>query len=161
MKEAVCEHDPFLRSPWSESTFPAAEFFLGDEESPPRLDDLDAIWGWRALTALGDYNARWGGELVLWDEKKLFKFPAGATFLFPSSLVRYSFTQIREGESRYAVSQYAQAGLYRYVENDFLSEANFEAISWRAQRLRRNGIRDARLATALDMYSLVNDFVVE
>ncbi|KAJ7184065.1 hypothetical protein C8R46DRAFT_815214, partial [Mycena filopes] len=120
MKDQIFKHDPYLRYPWNDSAFSAAEFFLGDQESPPQIDDLDAIWHWRALTALGDYDANWGGELILWDEKKVVKFPPGATFLFPSAMTRYSFTQIREGESRFSFSQYAQAGLFRYAENDFL-----------------------------------------
>ncbi|KAJ7184056.1 hypothetical protein C8R46DRAFT_882930, partial [Mycena filopes] len=117
LKEKICEHDPFLRAPWEDSVLPATEFFLGDAESPPRIDDLDAIWGWRSLTALGDYNPRWGGELILWEERMVFKFPPGATFLFPGSMSRYSFTQIQEGETCYAFSQYAQAGLFHYAEN--------------------------------------------
>ncbi|KAJ7184782.1 hypothetical protein C8R46DRAFT_883310 [Mycena filopes] len=160
MKESIFQHDPFLRYPWADSAFTAAEFFLGDQESPPRIDDLDAIWGWRALTALGDYDPHWGGELILWEEKKVIKFPPGATFLFPSSMTRYSFTQIRAGESRFEFNQYAQAGLFRYAENDFLSEANFEAISWQKDRRERERAKNARMATALGAYGSLKELVL-
>ncbi|KAJ7168778.1 hypothetical protein C8R46DRAFT_897578, partial [Mycena filopes] len=156
-KEDIRKHDPFLHETWPGTAFHATEFFMGHGESAPRLDDLDMIWGWRALTALGDYNPRWGGELILWDERKVIRFPPGATFLFPSAMTRYSFTQIRAQESCFAFSQYAHAGCVRYAENDFLNEANFEAIAWRDARRKRERIREARMVEALGMYPLLRD----
>jgi hypothetical protein len=159
-KDALLEHDWDLRDNCYGGAFPAVEFFLGSDESPPRLDDLDMMWGWRALTALGNYNPRWGGELILWDEKKVVKFPPGSTFLFPSTLIRYSFTQIRDGESHYTFQQYAQAGLYRYVESGFRSEATFEATAWMEEREARDRLRDARMGTALAMYSQLEELLI-
>jgi hypothetical protein len=172
-KDVLMANDPTLRDNCTGGAFPAVEFFLGNDESPPTLHDLDMMWSWRALTALGKYDARWGGELILWDEKKIFKFPPGATFLFPGRLIRYSFTQVRRssssevntthfiqvrsGEMRYSFGQYAQAGLFRYVENRFMSEANFEATAWKLQRKARDRLRDARMVKALGMYSLLNE----
>ncbi|KAJ7625128.1 hypothetical protein DFH06DRAFT_1325210 [Mycena polygramma] len=155
-KDALLTNDAALLD-CTGGAFPAAEFFLGSDESPPRMDDLDMPWGWRALTSLGEYNARWGGELVLWEEKKVVRFPPGATFLFPAAFMRYSFTQLRAGETQYAFSQYAQAGLFRYVENGFMSEDNFEATAWRAQREERDKLRDTRMFRALGMYSHINE----
>ncbi|KAJ7916472.1 hypothetical protein B0H13DRAFT_1609353, partial [Mycena leptocephala] len=157
-KDVLMANDPTLRDNCTGGAFPAVEFFLGSDESPPTLHDLDMMWSWRALTALGEYNARWGGELILWDEKKIFKFPPGATFLFPGRLIRYSFTQVRcSFSSEYSFGQYAHAGLFRYVENGFMSEANFEATAWKLQREARDRMRDARMVKALGMYSLLNE----
>ncbi|KAJ7024363.1 hypothetical protein C8F04DRAFT_969087, partial [Mycena alexandri] len=156
-KDLLLDNDEWLRDNPTGGAFPAIEFFLGDDKSPPRLDDHDLPWAWRALTALGDYNPRWGGELILWEEKKVITFPPGATFLFPAAFTRYSFTQVRAGEARYSVSQYAQAGLFRYVENGFLNEANFEAVAWKKQREARDRLRDARMTIALGMYPEVDN----
>jgi hypothetical protein len=156
-KNSLLEHDSALRDNCTGGAFPAIEYFLGSDESPPRLDDLDMMWTWRALTSLGSYNARWGGELILWDEKKVIRFPPGATFLFPAAFMRYSFTQVRAGETQYAFSQYAQAGLFRFVENGFMSEANFEATAWKGQKEAREKSREARMANALAMYSHINE----
>ncbi|KAJ6463771.1 hypothetical protein C8R47DRAFT_992398, partial [Mycena vitilis] len=156
-KDALLEHDSSLRDNYTGGAFPSTEYFFGNEESAPRLDDLDMPWSWRALTSLGSYNPRWGGELILWDEKKVIRFPPGTTFLFPSSFIRYSFTHVREGEMQYAFSQYAHAGLFRFVENGFLSEANFEKTAWSAQKDVRDKVRDARMVNALGMYSHLDE----
>ncbi|KAJ7483692.1 hypothetical protein B0H11DRAFT_1723218, partial [Mycena galericulata] len=158
-RETLLHHDPTLCDNITGGAYPSVEFYLGSPESPPRLDDLDMMWAWRALTALGVYNPRWGGELILWDEKKVIQFPPGATFLFPAAFMRYSFTQVRMLERQYAFSQYAQAGLFRYIDNGFKSEMNFEATAWRAEYESRERAKDARVVRALGMYSLVNEVV--
>ncbi|KAJ7607458.1 hypothetical protein DFH06DRAFT_1018547, partial [Mycena polygramma] len=160
-KDAVLENEWDLRDNCYGGAFPAMEFFLGSGESPPRLDDLDMPWAWRALTALGDYNPRWGGELILWEEKKVIKFPPGSMFLFPGCFIRYSFTQVREGEAQYTFGQYAHCGLFRYVESGFRSEAEFEASAWTAEREARDKLRDARMAMALGMYSHIDELYAQ
>ncbi|KAJ7496075.1 hypothetical protein B0H11DRAFT_1716213 [Mycena galericulata] len=158
-KKALLDHRLlFLRDTFSGSAFAASEAFLGSAESPPRLDDRDMLWCWRALTGLGRYDPEFGGEMILWDEKKVIKFPVGSTFLFPAAFMRYSFTRVRPWERRFSFSQYSQAGLFRYVENGFMSEATFEATAWRSVREKRDRVRDARMQTALGMFSHLNDF---
>ncbi|KAJ7429982.1 hypothetical protein B0H11DRAFT_1747426, partial [Mycena galericulata] len=147
----------FLRNAFSGSAFAATEAFLGSAESPPRLDDRDMLWCWRGLTGLGRYDPDHGGEIILWDEKKVIRFPVGSTFLFPAAFMRYSFTRVRPWERRFAFSQYSHAGLFRYVENGFMSEATFEATAWRSVRDARDRIRDARMQTALGMFSHLSD----
>ncbi|KAJ7075902.1 hypothetical protein C8R43DRAFT_910698, partial [Mycena crocata] len=61
-------------------------------------DDLEMLWGWRALTLLGSTRRDGGGELILWEEKKVIELPVGSTVLFPAAFTRYSFTQVRAGE---------------------------------------------------------------
>ncbi|KAJ7015935.1 hypothetical protein C8F04DRAFT_984117 [Mycena alexandri] len=156
-KDLLLENDEWLRDNPTSGAFPAIEFFLGNDESPPRLDDHNLPWTLRALTALGEHNPCWGGELIMWEEKEVITFPPGATILFPASFTRYSFTQVHAGESQYSVSQYAQAGLFRYVENGFLNEANFEAVAWKKQREARDRLRDARMALTLGMYPVADD----
>lgn len=160
-KEALLgAEDLFLRESFGGAggAFTASEVFLGSVESPPRLDDRDMLWGWRAITALGRYDADRGGEIILWDEKKVIKFPVGSTFLFPAAFMRYSFTSVGPLEKRYALSQYSEAGLYRYVENGFMSEGSFEATAWKEDQDARDRKRDARMQTALGMYSHIKDF---
>ncbi|KAJ7429110.1 hypothetical protein B0H11DRAFT_1769725, partial [Mycena galericulata] len=158
-KKALLDHRLlFLRDTFAGSAFAASEAFLGSDESPPRLDDRDMLWAWRALTGLGRYDPDFGGEMILWDEKKVIKFPVGSTFLFPAAFMRYSFTRVHPWERRFAFSQYLDAGLFRYVENGFLSEATFEATAWKSVREARDRIRDARMQTALGMLSHISDF---
>jgi hypothetical protein len=93
----------------------------------------------------------------LWEEKKVIAFPVGATFLFPAAFTRYSFTQVRAGEQQFGFAQYSQAGPFRHVENGFRNEAAFETQAWKSTREARNRMKDGRMATALAMYSIVED----
>ncbi|KAJ6525538.1 hypothetical protein DFH09DRAFT_936612, partial [Mycena vulgaris] len=156
-KTALLNHNARLHDNFSGGAWASAEFFLSSHKSPPRLDDLDLLWGWCALTSLGNYNPRWGEELILWDEQKVIKFPPGSTFLFLAAFMRYSYTQVRAGEKQYAFDQYLQAGLFRFVESDFRSEASFEATAWKPDHDAREKLRQARMATALGMYSHVSE----
>jgi hypothetical protein len=151
----ACLHDNFVGGAW-----PAAEFFLGAAESPPRLDDRDFLWGWHAMAVLGKYNAKTGGDMFLWDEKKVIKMPIGSTFLFPAAFMQYSFTRVQPGEHQYYFAQYAHAGLFRFVESGFRSEAEFEDTAWQAEREAWRKIRDAHMTTAVVMHSRVDDFVL-
>ncbi|KAJ7682140.1 hypothetical protein DFH06DRAFT_978036 [Mycena polygramma] len=156
-KYRILNRDWTLRDNFPPGAFHASEWFLGSDESPPRLDDLQMLWSWRALTALGNYNARWGGEVILWEEKKVIKFPVGSTFLFPSAFMRYSFTQVNAGEHQFWFSQYSQAGLFRHVENGHRCEANFDTQSWTKTRRDRDAMKDKRMETALGMFSTVDE----
>ncbi|KAJ7159132.1 hypothetical protein C8R43DRAFT_1124764 [Mycena crocata] len=157
VKYQLLDHDRSLRDVFPGSAFHAAEWFLGNAESPPRLDHLEMLWSLRGLTVLGKYNPRWGGQLILWEEKKVIKSPPGSTFLFPAAFTRYSFTQVRASEYQYAFSQYSQAGPFRYVDNDFQSDQAFEDSAWRGTWEAHDRRREARRTIALGMYSTLSE----
>ncbi|KAJ7664811.1 hypothetical protein B0H17DRAFT_848388, partial [Mycena rosella] len=94
--------------------FASAEYDLGDLGSALQLQDRDLLQGWRALTALGTYDSRYGGDLVLWDDGFVVRFPPGAIVLFPAALMCYLFVGVRPGEKQYMFSQSSTAGLYQY-----------------------------------------------
>ncbi|KAJ6509362.1 hypothetical protein C8R47DRAFT_945660, partial [Mycena vitilis] len=62
-------------------------------------------WCWLAITALGTFNPRLGGHIILWDLGRVLEFPPGATILIPS-LMRFSIAKIQPGETRYSFTQY-------------------------------------------------------
>ncbi|KAJ7164823.1 hypothetical protein C8R43DRAFT_878930 [Mycena crocata] len=161
VKYRLLAHDPQLRDIFPGSAFHAAEWFLGSPESAPRLEDLEFVWAWRGTTMLGRYGHRWGGELILWEERKVIELPVGSTFLFPTAFTRYSFTEVRAGESQYAFSQYSLAAPFRYVDNGFKSEKAFEERAWARVREARQRRRDARMTTALSMYSTLSELQEE
>ena len=69
--------------------------------------------------ALGDFNAKKGGHLILWDCGLVIEFPAGSTILIPSAMVAHSNTAISQDERQYSFMQYTAGGLFRWVENGF------------------------------------------
>lgn len=85
----------------------------------PHLDYKNLSWGWCSITALGDFDADYGGHLVLWDLNLVIRFPPGATIIIPSAILRHSNLLIRAGETRYSFTQYSAGALFRFVHNNF------------------------------------------
>ncbi|KAJ7680860.1 hypothetical protein DFH06DRAFT_973391, partial [Mycena polygramma] len=156
--ELIHSFDSTLRREF-QGAFPAAEFDLGELGSAPRLQDKDLLHGWRALTALGNYDSRYGGDIILWDDGFIIRFPPGATILFPAALMRYSFVSVRPGEKQYAFSQYSPAGLYRYITNGYVSDRTIEGNRDKRAVEAVKRARGRRLEAAIDMYSTLNEFV--
>ena len=75
-------------------------------------DAANLVYGWCAITALGNFNPTRGGHLILWDMKLVVEFPPSATVLIPSSLVVHSNTRLQEGEECMSFTQYAAGGLF-------------------------------------------------
>lgn len=86
-----------------------------------------------AITALGDYDPKLGGHLVLWDLKLVIEFPPGSTILIPSTSVRHSNVSIRQGETRHSFTQYAAGGLFCWVEHAFQMEKVYQS-GWSKKR---------------------------
>ncbi|KAJ7810494.1 hypothetical protein B0H14DRAFT_3090767 [Mycena olivaceomarginata] len=107
------------------SAFAAATFNLGPATvTLAHIDALNLAWGWCAITALGVFDPRRGGHLVLWDLCLIIQFPPGSTILIPSAILRHSNVGIAEGERRYSFTQYSAAGLFRWVHNGHQSDVS-------------------------------------
>jgi hypothetical protein len=56
----------------------------------PYKDFGNLAYGFCAVTALGRYNPKMGGHLILWDLKLAIEFPPGCTILIPSATLHHS-----------------------------------------------------------------------
>ncbi|KAJ7615080.1 hypothetical protein DFH06DRAFT_1013670 [Mycena polygramma] len=65
-------------------------------------------WCWIAITALGDFDSKHGGYLILWDLGRVLEFPPGCTVLIPA-ILRFSISKVHPGERRYSFTQYVAA----------------------------------------------------
>ncbi|KAJ7348101.1 hypothetical protein DFH08DRAFT_960452 [Mycena albidolilacea] len=90
-------------------------------------DFANLAFGLCAITALGDFNYKMGGHLVLWDCKLVIEFPPGCTILIPSAAIYHSNIPIGHKEHRYSFTQYTAGGLFRWVEHDFKTEEDYFA----------------------------------
>ncbi|KAJ7036230.1 hypothetical protein C8F04DRAFT_954020, partial [Mycena alexandri] len=156
--DLIHKHDKTLRREFP-GAFAAAEFDLGELGSAPRLQDKDLLHGWRALTALGTYDSRRGGDIILWDDGWVIRFPPGATIFFPAALMRYSFVEVQPGEKQYTFSQYLPAGLARYVANGYESDAQFERLGTKKDLEGLHRMRGRRLDAAINMYSSIDEYI--
>jgi hypothetical protein len=100
------------------TAYPAATFNLGPQSACcMHLDQNDSPGIPCAVQALGDFDHTVEGHLIFNDLKIAVQFPAGATALFPSALLRHGNTAIVKSKSRrYSITQYCAGGLMRWFE---------------------------------------------
>ncbi|KAF8124622.1 hypothetical protein K438DRAFT_2002606 [Mycena galopus ATCC 62051] len=66
-----------------QSVFACAAFNFGNVCTYRHRDVCNLPFGWWAIQSLGNFDAKKGGHLILWDVKAVVEFPAGASFSFP------------------------------------------------------------------------------
>lgn len=125
---ALLESDRRLKPNFDKNVFGAAMFNLGPKVFTfPHKDHQNLAWGWCSVTAMGDFDPREGGHLVLWDLGVMIEFPSGSTILLPSAILVHSNISIREGETRYSFAQFSAGGLFRWVECGMQPQHVFES----------------------------------
>ncbi|KZP13563.1 hypothetical protein FIBSPDRAFT_753265 [Athelia psychrophila] len=149
---------PLLRRNFERSVFPAATFNFGPTTCCfPHVDPGNLPFGMCAITALGDFDPKLGGHIVLWDLKLVIEFPPGATILITSASVKHSNVGIQDGETRYSFTQYAAGGLFRWVDHGFQPEKVYK-LKWSAQRKREEvEIGRRRWQEGIKLFSTVNE----
>lgn len=121
---ALLNSDQALKRPFPRSTYPAAAFNLGPCVCTYKhRDPLNCPFGLCAIQALGDFDPVKGGHLILWDLGLYIEFPSGSLILIPSATLAHSNTPIQKHEKRASFTQYCGGGLFRYVDNDFMTES--------------------------------------
>ena len=124
--DGILDSDESLTRPFSNSVFAAATFNCGRRVTTlPHTDSHNYAPGWCAVMAMGDYDPRIGGHLVLWDLHLMIEFPPGAVILLPSAILRHSNTAVRHGEMRMSFTQFSPGGLWRWTECGFQTQADF------------------------------------
>ena len=113
-------HYPTIKQNFFNSVFACCTFNLGpftvcfDHTNPRNLP-----FGWCAITALGNFDFKCSGHLMLWDLHLVIEFPPGSTILIPSASLHHGNTSIQTGKTLYLFMQYTAGGLFRWVEQGF------------------------------------------
>lgn len=150
--KALGDRHKTLRFPFLSSVFPSATYNLGPRTvTYPHRDFFNAAFGWCAITALGSYDYKTGGHLILWDVDLVIEFPPGATIMIPSAVITHSNVGIAKGERRYSVTQYAAGGLFRWVDNGFKTNRSLS----RKERKRRQREDFTRWQDSLTLYPTI------
>ncbi|PBK59168.1 hypothetical protein ARMSODRAFT_899663, partial [Armillaria solidipes] len=151
-------HDASLVLNWINSIFAAATFNFGPRTLCFRHTDSGNLpFGWCAITALGRFNARRGGHLVLWDLKLVIDFPPGSTILIPSAILRHSNTAIAKCERRYSFTQYTVGGLFRWVDYGCRSSEEYWGTLQGDELARAQKERAERWKQGLAMFSTLDE----
>lgn len=140
---------PELNFPFERSVFPTTTYNLGPRTVCfPHLDFANLAFGWCAITALGNFNYKVGGHLVLWDLDLIIEFPPGSTILIPSAILSHSNTAVNEWERRYSVVQYAAGALFRWVDNGYRTADSLTA----KEKAQRKTINAKQWERALSLF---------
>jgi len=148
---------PDLRRAFPGSAYPAAAFNFGPKVCTfKHRDVLNCPFGFCAIQALGCFDPKKGGHLILWELKLVVEFPPGSLILILSAIITHSNTPLAEGDMRASFTQYVSGGLFRFVDSGFLLEKDLrkkdpcrynEAVSARSDRWK----------TGLDLISNLED----
>ncbi|KAI0041837.1 hypothetical protein FA95DRAFT_1500892, partial [Auriscalpium vulgare] len=153
----VRRRDPSLSLAFSNSVFPTATFNFGPQVATSlHRDHLNVPFGWCAVTALGNYDHRQGGHLILWELGLVVEFPPGCTILLPSALITHGNTPIRDGETRYSFTQWMAGALMRWHTYGCRTE---ECLAREDPELKARLDREAvlRAAEALGLFSTIDE----
>ncbi|KAF6741064.1 hypothetical protein DFP72DRAFT_835414 [Ephemerocybe angulata] len=119
-----------LKWNFRKSVFSAAAFNFGPQTVTARHRDcMNLPGGFCAITALGEFNSKTGGHLVIEELGIVIEFPAGSTILLPSAVFTHSNTAIQPGETRVSFTQYTSGALFRYADNGYRTEAGLKAYN--------------------------------
>ncbi|KAK6966798.1 hypothetical protein R3P38DRAFT_2590214, partial [Favolaschia claudopus] len=111
------ENHDGLQHNFTNSVYPAATCNLGPSTvADEHLDLNNCAHGLCAITSMGPYDHRKGGDLFLKQLNMLVPFPSGSTVLIPSAFVEHGNTPIADGEARFSFTQYAAGALFRWVK---------------------------------------------
>ncbi|KAJ7029037.1 hypothetical protein C8F04DRAFT_923080, partial [Mycena alexandri] len=127
-KRSFLDKKPDLLYPSDSSVFSAATFELGGPHRRSLALGVAHRYlpsAWSVLMALGKFNSRRGGHVILWELGFVVRFPAGSSILLPTGLIHYSFVRVRAGETRYSVLQYTGSGIPRWFRNGQNTDVEF------------------------------------
>ncbi|KAJ3898616.1 hypothetical protein F5879DRAFT_1012635 [Lentinula edodes] len=144
------------------SVLPAAAFNFGPRTiCLPHIDfgnlPFNLCWIW----ALGWYNWKKGGHIILWDLKLVVEFPPGSLVAIPSGVCRHSNTCVGKKEVRYSFTQYAPGGNFRWVDRGFQSEENYHAGLTAAEAREEKLRKKARWKMGLELFSTLAELGFE
>ncbi|KAF8910495.1 hypothetical protein CPB84DRAFT_1672840, partial [Gymnopilus junonius] len=156
------EHSPNLQPNFPNiSIYPTCTFNFGPYTTTfEHTDSANVAYGLCAITALGQFNLKKGGHLILFDLKLVIEFPPGSTILIPSSVLRHGNTPIvgeGSGSHHMSFTQYCAGGLFRWVNYGFQTARSLESKP-RGKWLKKaiDGKLADRTASALGLFSTMD-----
>ncbi|KJA21111.1 hypothetical protein HYPSUDRAFT_141348 [Hypholoma sublateritium FD-334 SS-4] len=147
---------PPLRRTTPKTAFPTTACNFRRVCCCPHRDTQNCPFGWCAITALGKFDHRRGGHLILWELKLVIEFPHGYTILIPSATVTHLNTPVADAEIRMSMTQYCAGSVLRYADNLGSTDKNL----WHKNKAlygQNQADRDERWRMSLGLLSTVDD----
>ncbi|KAJ8093769.1 hypothetical protein PM082_009629 [Marasmius tenuissimus] len=121
---------PNLKANFKHGVFSAATFNFGRSvTTTPHRDFFNWPPGLCFITALGRFDHRKGGQIVLDELKLVIDFPPASTIGLPSAVVTHYNIPVAKGDQRNSFTQYSAGPIFRWVDNDFMTEAQLKEFN--------------------------------
>ncbi|KAI0310928.1 hypothetical protein OF83DRAFT_1069703, partial [Amylostereum chailletii] len=148
---------PSLTMPYMKSIFAATTFNLGGNVWTCAHADMENLTtGWCSITALGNFDPKRGGHLVLHTLRMVVEFPPNSVASILSSTIVHSNTPIQPGETRWSITVYTAGGLFCHAEYDCQLEADFAKEHPEHYEEIKSGA-DTRWMNMVDMFSTMDE----
>ncbi|PPQ77495.1 hypothetical protein CVT26_006141 [Gymnopilus dilepis] len=146
---------PHLKHLFSSSVFAAASYNFGPRTTCFKHKDFANLpFGLCAVTALGSFDPKRGGHLILWELELVIEFPPGATILLPSAIIAHSNIPVQSNETRYSFAQYTAGSLFRWVEHGCQLDDDFYASLTQEELEAEQRKDDERWSHGLSMFEV-------
>ncbi|KAI0310320.1 hypothetical protein OF83DRAFT_1155560 [Amylostereum chailletii] len=120
---------PSLTMPYINSIFATMTFNLGGNvRTCAHADTENLPTRWCSITALGNFDPKRGGHLVLHTLRMVVEFPPNSVASILSSTVVHSNTAIQPGESRWSITSYTAGALFHHAECNCMLEPDFVVL---------------------------------
>lgn len=154
----LLKSNPKLRRNFSNSVWAAVAFNFGPRTcSKKHRDFANLPFGWCSITALGDFDPKKGGHLVLWELGLIIEFPPGSTILLPSAAISHSNTDIGDGETRCSFTQFSAGGLFRWSAHGYQKDADYFRGMSASDRAQVAVDNEARRKLGLSLFSTLDE----
>ncbi|KAJ7181910.1 hypothetical protein C8R46DRAFT_551220 [Mycena filopes] len=157
--QPLFHQNPTLQHNFNNSVFPTVTFNLGPQSVTfDHADEQNNPLGWCNITNGGDFNYHTSAHIYLKQVKLVVEFPPASTCAIPSAVVEHGNTPLAPNETRYAMTQYAAGGLFRYMEYGFKTAKELlKKKDGVALKAKADGLPGERLAKGLNLFSKVDE----
>ncbi|KAF7371232.1 hypothetical protein MSAN_00758900 [Mycena sanguinolenta] len=146
--------NPHLKRPFLNSIWSACTFNLGPQTCAlGHRDFANLSFRMCAITALGDFDYRKGGHLILWDCRLILEFPPGCTILIPSAILYHSNIPVAAGEWRYSFTQYTAGGIFCWVRHGFTPADEYFSLLSKEEQVREKAAEMQCWENGVGLYS--------
>ena len=127
-EKAWCLDAPLPQQYPQRSPYACMTFNLGPRTvCRSHRDYMNFAAGWCAVTALGFYDYKKGGQIVFEELKLIVDFPPGSTMFLPSALLTHFNLAVDGEERRFSIVRYIAGGLFMWVASGFRTQKQFKA----------------------------------
>ncbi|KAI0038983.1 hypothetical protein FA95DRAFT_1504797 [Auriscalpium vulgare] len=153
----LLDHDPSLKLPYDNSIWAATTFNFGPEVyTKIHVDSANYPCGWCSIVALGDFNPKYGGQLILHKARLIIEFPPHSVINILSAVFPHGNISIGQHETRASITQYTAGGIFRWNAYGHRTEARFEAEDPEGKaHMDRN--RRQRWRDAVNLFSIYDE----